>query len=130
MIKPSDLRLGNLLWYDKGKDPNSARVVIVTGIEKKEVTVSDGNLTIVLFADELKGVPLTPEWLERFGFVWSDKYYRWRKRGERGQMFGLFRPDSGDGVWTFPKFTGELKYVHQVQNLYFALTGQELKTTE
>lgn len=69
-------------------------------------------------------LPLTEEWLVRFGFVSG---VEWKTLYMKG----------GVGVWWYPernsvmlhgyKFkTINYYYVHQLQNLYFALTGEEL----
>ena len=61
-------------------------------------------------------IPLTSEWLEKCK---NDDY------GFYQQSDGSYSliDDYGDGS-TY--YIGNLRYVHQLQNLYFALTGQEL----
>lgn len=72
-------------------------------------------------------IPLTEEWLERLGFEdLPDWLNEWKKDiywlNEVGETFQL-----GIGVTT-PKWQRtQIKYVHQLQNLYFALTGEELE---
>lgn len=86
------------------------------------------------FGDHIKPIPLTEEWLLKFGF---DKF----KSKNYGIKCGscwmyLDNPkEMGDWqdcyCWTFDKFKFiELKYVHQLQNLYFALTENELTIKE
>lgn len=71
-------------------------------------------------------IPLTSEWLERLGLNPDDHYYyRWNRSGVRLMkdnkwVYGIF----ADGSFYY---VSELKYVHQLQNLYFALTGNELE---
>lgn len=77
-----------------------------------------------------KPIPLTPEWLEIAGFEnkttsWhtskyfvKDRYEYWL--GEREDDNALFRNDH---------YLAKCQYVHQLQNLYFALTGEELTFT-
>ncbi len=71
-----------------------------------------------------KPIPLTEEWLLKFGFVQSQ---------DIDTIFGLKLND----FWYINEFQirnkfnsilldVELKYVHQLQNLYFALTGTHL----
>lgn len=70
-------------------------------------------------------IPLTGEWLVKFGFKGGVK--------EQGDQLiqvygnGFFYLFGNDSVTSGQCFTGECKYVHQLQNLYFALTGQELE---
>ena len=88
--------------------------------------------------DSIQPIPLTEEWLEKFGFVCT-----WCGQGDgqtwelntpnqlpiviHGDMYPLYFDYSENGSWMYG---AELKYVHQLQNLYFALTGQELKIKE
>ena len=99
----------------------------------------------VKYAD-LSPIPLTEEWLERFGFakvVWNSsirEYYRFLRSEYFGIMlrFGEWKDDP-DGLHAVkigspPHVSGStfkidgIEHVHQLQNLYFALTGEELKT--
>lgn len=77
--------------------------------------------------EELKPIPLTEEWLERFGFnkvshIWEF----WKNSG-----WDLRQHKLEDKWWLF--YMGQdldcvrIDYVHQLQNLYFALTGEELE---
>ena len=72
-----------------------------------------------------KPIPITEEWLLKFGFF---------KSQDIDTIFGLKLND----FWYINEFQirnnfnsilldFELKYVHQLQNLYFALTGTHLK---
>lgn len=75
-------------------------------------------------------IPLTPEILEACGFVKrKEMFYKGEYCinindrdvlvGSRGTIFNG-DPNYGVGI------NYELKYLHQLQNLYFALTGEEL----
>lgn len=75
---------------------------------------------------KINPIPLTPEVLEKCGFVGvksrvNDSIHKYRKGG-----IEIFLPEYGfcyyDGdCWTI------VKSLHQLQNLYFALTGEELE---
>jgi len=75
-----------------------------------------------------KPIPLTEEWLKRFGFklkswpweierLWEIERFEVCIRNESWELFA----GCGD---EYP--IGEIEHVHQLQNLYFALTGEEL----
>ena len=80
-------------------------------------------------------IPLTEEWLLKFGFEkgWNqyDKHDYYAK-----DCWGKIRIDNGylepaeyyflDGI----RDSYKIKYIHQLQNLYHALTGEELKVKE
>ena len=65
-----------------------------------------------------KPIPLTEEWLERFGFHNNYRMEWWK---------GEILYDSGFVSKEVPAHGTYVKHVHQLQNLYFALTGEELK---
>ena len=80
--------------------------------------------------DKFKGIPITEQWLLKFGidteyeisikarrkkiaFTWGSRIVR------TGERFG----------WSCNKYP-HIKHVHQLQNLYFALSGKELTIKE
>ena len=78
-------------------------------------------------------IPLTEEWLVKFGFVKDKKhdnccdlelendfYLQGVGYGKRNIKYEVILTDSNDNELTL------VKHVHQLQNLYFALTGEEL----
>lgn len=81
--------------------------------------------------DAVSPIKLTKEWLVNFGFEYFEKIVTngW---GDLSYYF-LEMPD-GAKLEIFTDFScnhyhgaGVIEYVHQLQNLYFALTGDELK---
>ncbi len=79
-----------------------------------------------MFAISLEPIPLTEEWLERFGFTFDTVCYY-----KDEFLIGAFK----DGyAWlrfgTLDRECLELTYVHQLQNLYSALTGTELELND
>lgn len=81
-------------------------------------------------------IPLSPEWLESFGFRSDLKDWYWLPTGKNSYIaanphgFYLSVTDPDDETFKTDKdeFADklEIEYVHQLQNLYFALTGKEL----
>lgn len=119
MIKPNELRIGNFILDEDGD------VMEVTQISNMTVQHPKGLYSII---STIKPIPLTEEWLLKFGFEIVVKnaeknnillhYHRINKTYD----FLLNEPHSN-------KYnTTKLEYVHQLQNLYFALTGEELTT--
>lgn len=62
-----------------------------------------------------EGIPLTPEILEKCGFVQTSA------ATFGNGIIGIY---FGEGEYFYNH--GKGKYLHQLQNLYFALTGEEL----
>lgn len=75
-----------------------------------------------------KPIPLTEEWLEKFAFEWSIWHQAWHRLGfvfnlsERGVSGYYMHMVKRNNDIICP----EIIYVHQLQNLYFVLTGEEL----
>ena len=110
-MKANELRAGN--WVQRN--------------EKQYRCVSD---TIVLFDNgqiELKPIPLTEEWLLRFGFRKSEGRF-----GNQYHIdyFGIYTDVRGKYCFCFDALIKSVEFVHDLQNLFFALTGQELTIKE
>lgn len=126
-MKAEELRVGNLVSNAFNPPQEILVVKQITGYgEMKGVHVSKINEDFVWSLPELGiiGIPLTKFWLLKFGFI--PKEY-----GYVNQIY-VRKPDNRVNDFYF-EFDGfdigkevELKYVHQLQNLYHALTGEEL----
>jgi hypothetical protein len=106
-MKANELRIGNYLQNFAG---DIAQVIHLT----KDKTILES------------AIPLTEEWLLKFEFVKVSTNY------ERDWLllWGNIKTGTIDFVLNEPhsykRHITPLKYVHQLQNLYFALTGEEL----
>lgn len=85
------------------------------------------------YSDKFKPIPLTEEWLLKFGFTITHyAYLRFHIYLLETEIY--LRPSLKYWYWGFVNDDNdceindcyELKYVHQLQNLYFALTQKEL----
>ena len=129
-MEANELRIGNLIEYRIQDDLDDRKDWWeVSKIDATDLCILESNIDY-----DFRPIPLTEEWLLKFGF---NKEYQ---KGYIGidvcnSDFVLTEPLKM-GEWqtnyTFqfetgsvPKFK-EIKYVHQLQNLYFALTGEEL----
>lgn len=131
MIKASELRIGNLLNWDC--DNLCAGEGYVSEIYEHgfRFVSNKGCHPNGDEYKEIKPIPITAEWLEKFGFD---------KITEGGDNFCdeylkspvLIHCDGEDFWFGFdagPKLRRNfaITSLHQLQNLYFALTGEELK---
>lgn len=127
MIQPQELRIGNHV-FDIDGDIMQIGDILDFGVKFK-------NTSLGSIYEKINPIPLTEEILLKFGF---NKEYQ---KGYIGidvcnSDFVLTEPLKM-GEWqtkyTFQFKTGsvhkfkEIEYVHQLQNLYFALTGEELQ---
>lgn len=116
VVKYNELRLGN---YINSAHNGLAEVMAIIPCHKKSIYVSNKNsspFATSLSIDELNGIPLTEEWLLKLGF---EKY----KLGFRNGNLWVTLTEL---AWFGNSEITEIKYVHQLQNLYFALTKEEL----
>lgn len=104
-MKAKELRIGNLVKRNN--------IVVVCDF----MSISD----CYQLPDEYEPIPLTEEWLVRFGWEKSGEWFY--KDYYEINLNGIFNPS--DAHYTIHN---DIKYVHQLQNLYFALTGEELTT--
>ena len=133
-MEARELRIGNLFNPCDTKSgvcvPNSSivwRVGMIDKFGKIAVIEPEQHDTIYLTINECSPIPLTEDWLLKFGFVEKAKFFY-----KEGFCIGYLTTEdnlqieyciAGHGGWKVL----ELKYVHQLQNLYFFLTGEELK---
>lgn len=108
-MKANELRIGNLVYYLDGNG----------NFYQWDITVIENGIT-----DDFEPIPLTEEWLEKFGFIKKqisgpEFFEKW--------VFKLFVDPKGFYLFIDHDYEyGIVEHVHQLQNLYFALTGEEL----
>lgn len=125
-MKAAELRIGN--WYNEFGIPKQATASTIVAMSQIEAA---GKKVI-----DVSAIPLTEEWLKRFDFKPSSDYdlqknfIGWTRDGSD---YGVavksthhFFLDAGDD--NYYRIPVKLEFVHQLQNLYFALTGEELPT--
>jgi hypothetical protein len=136
-MKTTELRIGNLVQTNQG-------VFKVSGIQ------SEGLWICPFFSKEsfspnrkdIQPIPLTKKWLLNLGFekgkysvlnephyvLYSNYDYPFIVSVRYMDVYTEMQPlfgDKGIGLKAITDNRG-IKYVHQLQNLYFALTGEEL----
>ena len=129
-MKTTELRLGNLVKNQKGVAESIQGIYTIP--DHIEVLTE----THVGLADDFTPIPLTEEWLERFGFERDEEYdegglvdYRLTLMKNSLEFVSFWNSEEITGV-NQPQTGVDVEYVHQLQNLYFALTGQELTIKE
>lgn len=130
MIQASDLRIGNLVgdadYIANAAEYDEITVLIVNGDEN---TISSAYADTIS-CDELYGIPLTKEWLERCGRK-CENGNGWEYQIQVGALKWYFRWNTEwysevGGIY----IDSRVQYIHQLQNLYFALTGKEIEIKE
>lgn len=119
-MESNELRIGNLVEYDN-------RIFEIDSVAKEFPTLNTIEFGIgVVDWNNIKPTPLTEEWLYKFGFIkegFIDGTYNFFHENMYGNNCLL---PTGDGFELLIGNT-EIFYVHQLQNLCFALTGKELE---
>jgi len=127
-MKVEELRIGN--WVNLGIDRDGA----IKLISEKSVVIKlpTSTLRTTFDDDGIEPIELNEEWLLKFGFTdekLENEHYKivisyydgWHFSYEEKEKYGCA------DVYLYP---ASISYVHQLQNLYFALTDKELKIKE
>lgn len=132
-MKPSELRIGNWIYDDEG------RLSKIKGMKPFDHSVrcdeDEGCELLFDYMHPVHGlmdgyecdsnrcepIPLTPEILEKCGFEQANGIMLWECNGVQiayETICGYFR--------IYPR-TNKIEYLHQLQNLYWCLVGEELE---
>ena len=120
MINANELRIGNWVRFKH-------LLCFIITIKQDNCEIQSSRLVVNSSYDFIEPIPLTPEILEKCGFVYSwdggtnEANYSVKKNGKI--VFSI--NDSLVFRHSFYNST-KLQYLHQLQNLIFALTGEEL----
>ncbi len=140
MIQANELRIGNWILFQ----PNNkiSRWVLVEILDRTNVITHDMGHSLVLSYSDIQPIPLTPEILGKCGFdVWDRKLSTEHSKevGNDGfKLKSIYKKEYksnqfllvGNGAYDElgeTDLSEVCKNLHQLQNLYFALTNQELE---
>lgn len=124
MIQSNELRVGNDITMNG-----------------QIITVSFSTfLNVERFPERYEPILLTEEWLSKFGFYFviaiNNRYLKdygafyftiMIMNDDKSYQVSLSNHEKREGESISVVGLGIIKYVHQLQNLYFALTNEELK---
>lgn len=118
MIQANELRIGNKIKFNNYLEKER----IVTVNARFFSSLAGGRSTEEMKPDEeinnyYSGIPLTPEILDKCGLMGGGMF----------PAIEYFTLESGSLFFEGYYTTVDIKYLHQLQNLYFALTGEELE---
>ena len=132
-LKATELRIGNYVMFNDNyelslDDPayyEDMKMFPIDVIASDEtIRLMDGDKSIGCFGtNQIKPISITEEWLIKFGFEKIDGYYQYPIAMNCKLIFidGSMQLQTDDD-----RIIKHIKHIHQLQNLYFALTGKEL----
>jgi len=116
-MKKAELRIGNIIAYNNNGFP-----VRVNALDTKNCYY---NSSCKSSYDSMNGIKLTEEWLLKFGFeLMKQSEYTLNTYELNGIKLWNKKMDFSELIFEFSN--QNIKYMHQLQNLYFALTNKEL----
>lgn len=135
----NDLRLGNLIYWNIPEKKDTIHTVVgIRNGKLQTIPISLGESI-----EDYKPIPLTQIWLEKLGLIKKnitedmpqelkqpdiDKdgniWYMWVQG-----LFNLEIQENGEIWFELYSHYKHIKYVHELQNLYYALTGVELSVS-
>lgn len=127
MIQPNELRIGNLVMTEDKELGYVHEIKQEFNDDPYDITLKDENgLFLDFMIEELKPIPITEDILLRLGF---DKYkssWRMNKTVYAKDFCEVYFGEKDIYVGFSPEV--EIKYVHELQNFFFAHTKKELTT--
>lgn len=131
-MKVKELMLGNLI-NQQGKE---TRIYQVEHRYKTTYRINDIIIDERILQDYFTPIPISKKYLKKFGFVVNEFFDSATKkrivtvdRSDKVAEFTLHK--SGDEYWLDLIYGhcssyASIKYVHQLQNFYFSVTGSEI----
>lgn len=129
MIDPKELRIGNIITDEK------SNLYEVVGLQERAITIRSYGQYEEYPIEYLQvppyGILLTDDLLLKCGFKNSftpdyNEFDLYNKKGFSINRFKIIKLYDQDKYYF--KYDGfDICYIHQLQNIYFALTGKELE---
>ena len=132
-MKTKELRIGNFISINFG-NCDDGKIITVDGVSYCEIYNEEHGYSP---CNEFNPIPLTEQWLLDLGFEKCTGNYGEYYKHDVFEGFRVWLPhnacswgvtvgrkdyETGDTYWV----KNEVRYVHQLQNLYFALAQEEL----
>lgn len=128
MIQPQELRIGNNVNTELGiaevigiyEDVVDVKgVSVIDNSYENKISISTRSFDGCVEYEKIQPIPLTEEIILKFGF---------EKKGDFWFVKSGIKIENRNNGFSYFRYLNEIKIlsVHQLQNLYFALTGEEL----
>lgn len=122
----NELKIGNLVHHYPGLEPAHSSIKQPRFLAKITALFEDGAIKYKIIEkhsnahhNSIEPIPLTEEWLIKFGFENSNMGFSADYSKDNIELNFV------NGLYEYGDYC-KIEYVHKLQNLYFALTGEEL----
>ena len=135
-MKANELRVGNWVYGDGGAYSKIVGIKLFGNVVNNEIDIyskdNGEGVEWVLSISKLSPIPLTEEMLLKCGFKRVPKHlYVDNLKDLRTAVTylkgSIIWNESTRIVWVGNIALDNIKYLHELQNLYFAITGEELE---
>lgn len=134
MLTAEQLRINNYVHYNGMNLPISSIKSPKPLKDKRHsdkwiIELFDGASTIDCVINDIKPIELTEEWLLKMGFQFPESEFESEIIVNKESRFSAIKAKGFYSVGlagSFGLFLIKLKYVHEVQNLYHSVFGEEL----
>lgn len=135
MIQENELKLNNLIIPLIGSLEHIGKITSISSNFINYDLIDDNFEEYLSISHEstlsnIKPIPLTEEWLLKFGFEKGNDFIGDCFYIEREKEDFVLHPKKDYFYFYFLYDSVEVKHVHQLQNLYFVLTNEELTLKE
>jgi hypothetical protein len=122
-MKATDFRIGNIV--DMGREG----VGMISGYNLYQKSIHDNGGAVADYYNEWKPITLTEDELIKLGFEFDSGYYKKEGKFFYPTICIMFETNTLliEDMYNDNINIKKTEYVHQLQNLYFALTGEELQ---
>lgn len=123
-MKANELRIGNYV-YDVNEKVSRVEEISMADVSRYATLSSQCGF---FYRSEILPIPLTEEWFLKFSFFNNDwfgyEHIKHRDFEIYNENEGVYRLSVNSNEYVIGK---PIEFVHQLQNLCFALTGEELE---
>lgn len=121
-IKPEELRIGNYVMIS---DRYADSYYPIVGVKQTSVYIASGRKAYAVPLRQIRAIPLTHEILTVWcGFVVDEETAALKKR-----KIKVIFEDSGATTIHFGRLRHRIRCLHELQNIYYSVTGEELAVT-
>ena len=117
-VLKNQVRIGNFVDF-KG-EIETVYAIRNSGVDFYRGKTKNGVIMQSYVWEAIRPIPLTEEWLLKFGFYHREFSF------DKGSFYLIKRVGKKEYLYQAHTKRFQVKYVHQLQNLYFALTQREL----